>query len=114
MSDADHRRWHLRGARALAVVLDHGYREGLPVLHWSVNMLGDLVADVHGLTRTGDEQRAAYDAWRTFLGAHRWTERADDDGTAHLHAVFTWRDDDRVKGAVRAVIVPDDDTGTAP
>jgi hypothetical protein len=106
-AEADHRRWHLRGARALAVVLEQGYADGLPVLHWSVNMLGDLVADVHGLTITVDQQRAAFDAWCTYLDASRWPERSDADGTAHLHAVFTWRNDDRVKGAVRAVILPD-------
>jgi len=95
-----------RAVTALAAMLAHGAREGLPALHWSVNMLSDLIGDVHGLTATLAEQRAAYEAWCDYLGAQRWAERTDSNGTTHLHAVFTWADDDRVKGAIRARLFP--------
>jgi hypothetical protein len=102
-----------RAAAALTSVLAYGYRMGLPAVAWTPNTMGDLIADVHGLAVTPADQRAAFDAWCDYLAADRWRERTDADGTAHLHAVFTWHDDPRVKGAVRAVVIPADDAPAA-
>ncbi|WP_335982450.1 hypothetical protein [Streptomyces sp. CA2R106] len=116
MGEYTGRDWHRlqqRGATALASVLAYGYRMGLPAVAWTLNTMGDLVADVHGLTVTAADQRAAFDVWCDYLAADRWRERTDSDGMTYLHAVFTWRDDPRVKGAVRAVIFPADDGRSA-
>jgi len=105
------RDWHRlqqRAAVALTAVLAYGHRMDLPAVAWTVNTMGDLVADVHGLTVTPDQQRATFDAWCDYLAADRRYERTDPDGMTHLHAVFAWHADPRVKGAVRAVIIPAD------
>jgi hypothetical protein len=112
-TDRDQTRWQLRDARALVAMLEYGYREGLPTLQWSIGSFGGLVGDAHGLTVSPVEQRAAFDAWADYLAADRWRERTDADGTAHLHANFTWQQDDRVKGAIRAVVFPADDSEPA-
>jgi hypothetical protein len=110
------RDWHRlqqRAATALTAVLAYGYRMDLPAVMWTVNTMGDLVADVPGLILTADQQRAAFDTWCAYLAADRWRERTDPDGTVHLHAVFTWRDIARVKGALRATLLPTDQDGSA-
>ncbi|MFD8517657.1 hypothetical protein ACFV27_42915 [Streptomyces antimycoticus] len=101
-------RWQREAVSALTTMLAHGARERLPALSWIIATTGALVGDAHGLASTPVEQRAAFDAWADYLGARRWPERTDADGATHLHAQFTWHQDDRVKGAVRAVIWPTD------
>jgi hypothetical protein len=112
-TDRDRHNWQRRGVRALTAMLDHGYREGLPALHWGITTLGDVIGDAHGLTVSVVEQRAAFDAWAEYLGANRWQERTDSAGITRLHAQFTWHADDRVKGALRAVLIPTDDSEPA-
>jgi hypothetical protein len=113
-TDRDRHRWQLRDARALVAMLEHGYREGLPPLHWSIGSIGGLVGEAHGLGSSVAEQRAAFDAWVDYLGARRWLERTDRDGVTHLHAQFTWGADDRVKGAIRADVFPTDHAAWGP
>lgn len=107
-TDADLRRWQARDARALVTLLEEGYRNGLPPLRWSVGAGGGLVGDADGMTARVAGQRAAFDAWADYLGAARWRERTNSAGITHLHALFTWQADDRVKGAIRADLFPAD------
>ncbi|WP_327290765.1 hypothetical protein [Streptomyces sp. NBC_01198] len=104
ISDRDRHGWQRQAVVALVAMLTHGYSEGLPALHWSIATTGTLIGEAHGLGVGVVEQRAAFDAWADYLNADRWQERTDADGTTHLHAVFTWRQNDRVKGAIRAVV----------
>jgi hypothetical protein len=105
----DQHRWQQQAHRALGVMLEHGYREGLPALMWTIAPTGALVGDVDTLTSTPEEQRAAFAAWVEYLGGDRWPERTDSSGCVRLHASFTWHQDDRVKGAIRADIWPAED-----
>jgi hypothetical protein len=108
-TDADLRRWQARDARALVAMLEAAHGAGLPTLHWSIGSIGGLLGEAHGLGSSVAEQRAAFDAWADFLGAARWPERTDSAGITRLHAQFVWRNDDRVKGMVRADLIPEDD-----
>lgn len=114
ITDTDRRRWQLRAHRALAVMLDHAAREGLPTLTWTLPPSGGLVGDVDTLTTTQAEQRATFEAWVTYLDAERWNEIVRDTGDVHLHAQYEWQQDDgRVRGAIRADIRPDAEGGDA-
>jgi len=107
---------HLRQQRsqqALGVLLEHGYEQGLPALTWTVAVTGALVGDVDTLNGTQAEKRAAFDAWVDYLGGNRWQEYTNVAGRTHLHAQFTWAGDERVRGAIRADIWPDDETPTS-
>ncbi|MEU0931062.1 hypothetical protein QFW82_20770 [Streptomyces malaysiensis subsp. malaysiensis] len=101
-------RWQREAAHALAAMLAHGHREGLPALQWSIATTGALVGTAPGLASTPAEQRAAFNAWADYLGANRRPERTTSDGTTYLHAQFTWHQDHEVMGAVRADIFPTD------
>ncbi|WP_329023334.1 hypothetical protein [Streptomyces sp. NBC_00690] len=115
-TDRDLSRWQRAAVDALAAMLAHGQRDGLPVLHWGISKTGALAGDVHGLTSTPAEQRAAFDAWADYLGAKRWPERTDADGTVRLHAQFSRSRDRQAKsvaGALRAVLLPEYEPDTA-
>jgi hypothetical protein len=105
ISDADRRRWQARDARALVAMLEAGHSAAVPPLRWSLGPHGGLTGNVDPYA-TVAEQRAAFDAWADLLGATRWPERTTGYGVTHLHALFTWRADDRVKGALRADLFP--------
>lgn len=100
-------RWQTEAHRALGVMLDHGFKAGLPALTWIVATTGALTGEVGGLTETPAEQRAAVKAWAAYLGA-TVQERTNRDGVTHLYAGFTWQQDDQVKGAIRATLFPQD------
>jgi hypothetical protein len=74
---------------------------------WTVATTGALTGEVPGLVETPDEQRAAVKAWAVYLGA-TVKERTNRDGVTYLSAGFTWHQDDRVKGAIRATIFPEE------
>jgi hypothetical protein len=112
-TDADLRRWQARDARALVAVLKAAHGAGLPTLHWSIGSVGGLLGEAHGLGSSVAEQRAVFDTWADYLGAVRWAERTDSSGIIRLQAQFTWHADDRVKGAIRAVLFHADDSEPA-
>lgn len=109
----DFLRWQQRAHRALGVFLADAYKREMPALTWVVTPTGGLVGDVDTLKGGPAEQRAAFDAWCDYLNADRWDEVTRSTGTVHLHAQFKHRTDagDRVGGAIRADIRPDDETG---
>jgi hypothetical protein len=112
-TDVDLRRWQARDARALVTMLEAAHSAGLPTLRWSLGSIGGLLGEAPGLGSSVAEQRVAFDAWADFLGATRWAERTDSSGITRLQAQFTWHADDRVKGAIRAVLFPADDSEPA-
>jgi hypothetical protein len=59
--------WQLRAARVLTGLLEHGAREGLPVLEWTISHAG---AQITGrcYTQPGAARRAALAAWAAALG----------------------------------------------
>lgn len=101
-------RWQTTAHRVLGELIAGGQEAGLPPLMWTLASTGALTGEVGGLTKTSDEQRAAFTAWARHLGA-TVTETPRGDGRISLHA-FIDHDGERV-GALRDELFPEDEAG---
>lgn len=100
--------WQLRASKLLTQLLEHGARDGLPPVAWTVGHAGaSLVANCYGADR-----RTEWEAWRTALAAVPWPEYTNAGGVVHLHAVAK-RLDGLVDVAVVANVFPGGDGGGA-
>lgn len=108
VTTADRYRWQQRAHAVLGALLDHGQHADLPPLTWTLATTGALTGEAVGLLSTPAGQRAAVTVWADYLRAEV-TERIDRDGTVHLHAGWTWPQDDLVSGCLRATIFAEGD-----
>ncbi|MFF8954088.1 hypothetical protein ACF09I_35625 [Streptomyces sp. NPDC014940] len=98
-------RWQTTAHRILGELISEGRERNLPPLCWTLATTGALTGEAQGLGVTIEEQRAAFTAWATHLGA-KVNETTRSDGRVSLHA-FIDRGGERV-GALRAELMPVD------
>lgn len=95
--------WQRRAQRHLADLIEHGAKNGLPPLLWSLAPNGNLVARADGLGFTQDVQRDTVRRWADHVGARVDVEHTTD-GRKELYA--GWKDDERrTRGCFRATIL---------
>lgn len=111
MNELPNRHWQAAQKRAhwaLDFILEHAFQEAMPVLTWTIPPTGELIGQVDSLAGTADEQRAAFDAWVSYLGGKPAEARERAAGGAYLQATFEWKHDSRVHGVIHAAIWPDE------
>lgn len=105
-------RWQRDAHRALGEFLAAATDLGLPAMSWTIATTGALVGDVDSPNSTPAQQRAAFDAWTSWLNVEGVTDRMRRDGVTHLYAQFRRGEGaSEVRGAIRADIYPPLDEG---
>ncbi|MFF4173682.1 hypothetical protein [Streptomyces sp. NPDC001744] len=93
--------WQRRAQRHLADLIEHGAKNGLPPLGWSLATNGNLIGAADSLSYTPEQQRAAVKQWADHVGVPVDTDHVN--GREELYA--GWKDDDRrTRGCFRATI----------
>ncbi|MFJ9633761.1 hypothetical protein ACIRU8_39315 [Streptomyces sp. NPDC101175] len=105
VENADRLRWQELAHQALGDFLAAAMVEDLPSIAWTIASNGAMTGTVDALSFEPQEQRAAFDAWVSRLGAEP-SERTDSAAVVHLYARFTWARNYLVGGAIRAELVP--------
>ncbi|WP_331718752.1 hypothetical protein [Streptomyces sp. NBC_00212] len=98
--------WQRRAQQHLADFIEHGARNGLPPLLWTLAPNGNLIGTA-GASLTPDVQREAVTRWAAHVGVPVDTEHTAD-GREELYA--GWKDDERrTRGCFRATIFLSDE-----
>jgi hypothetical protein len=98
--------WQRRAHALLGKFIDRCYREGLPVIHWRIGLLGGLAGECLATDTT--VRRADFEAWVRALDLERRPERTHN-GITRLSAGRS--DLERVGVVITADIYTDEEVG---
>ncbi|MFI9163453.1 hypothetical protein [Kitasatospora aureofaciens] len=68
VTEQEKTRWQLKGAKALAELLNNAFHEKLPAIDWRLATGSALIGEIQHPGVTPAQKREQFDAWTLYLG----------------------------------------------